>query len=179
MEIVLRPSIIFPIVLVIVFLLVLLQVSKDWSKGKYARNFTLIIVTIGFLAVFFISIAQKTTIEINESGLNPKMTGNVNISISWDDIKTVNYQKNYKDTGYKPTSPRAGSNFPGYNVGYFKLANKKMVYCVLTGFKSDAIVIESKKGFYILLSFKNLTEVFNEISKHAIDKKESLSVLEK
>ena len=128
----------------------------------------MIVLTIVFLLVFVISITQKTTIDINESGLSLKMTGHINISISWDDIKSVNYQKNYKDAGYKPTSPKMGSYFPGYNVGYFKLANKKMVYCVLTGFTDDAIVIETKKGFYILLSFKNLTEVFKEISKHTI-----------
>ncbi len=167
MEIILRPSIIFPIVLPIVFLFILLQVSKNWSKGKYIRNFIMTVVTIAFLVFFFISVIQKTTIDINESGLNLKIKGYINLPLSWDDIKSVHYQKNYKDTGYKPTTPRAGSNFPGYNVGYFKLENKKLVYFVLTGFTDDAVVIETQKGFCILMSFKNLTETYEVILKYS------------
>jgi hypothetical protein len=170
MEIVLRPSIMYPIGVTIFFLLIFFKVYKDWSNGKWPRYVSMIVLSIVFLLVFFVSI-KNTTIDINESGL--KISGRISVFISWDDIKSANYQKNYKDAGYEPKSRYWGSEVPGHSVGSFRLLNKKQAYCVVDGFAADAIAIETQKGLY-LLSFKNLTEVFTEISKHTIVENNSL-----
>ena len=162
MEILIRPPIIYPIGLTILFLLIFLGIYTKWNYGKLQRYFSIIVAAAIFLLLFAISI-QKTSIEISESGL--QISGNINVFISWDDIKSVKYQENYKDTGYKLAQKKWGSNPPGHYVGYFKLADKKLAYCIVSGSAADAIVIETKKDIY-LFSFKNLTEAFREISKH-------------
>ena len=170
MEILIRPPIIYPIGLTILFLLILLGLFTKWNYGKLQRYFGIIVATASFLLLFFISI-QKTTIDINESGL--KMSGKINVFISWYDIKSANYQKNYRDAGYELAHKKWGTNPPGHYTGYFELANKKLAYCIVSGSAADAIVIKTKKDIY-LLSFKNLTEAFEEISKHTIVENKSL-----
>ena len=163
METVLRPPIIYPIGITILFLLIFLGLFTKWNYGKLQRYFGIIVATAIFLLLFSISI-QKTTIDINESGL--EMSGNINVFISWDEVKSVIYQKNYRDTGYELSQKKWGSNPPGHYVGYFQLADKKLAYCIVSGSAADAVVIETEKDLY-LLSFKNLTEVFKEISNYA------------
>jgi hypothetical protein len=166
MEIILRPSIIYPIGLTIVFLLILIQVSKDWSNGKWARNSSMIVVTGVFLMLIFISI-KKTTIDINESGLkiSGAFTATFYNSISWNDINSITFLKNYKNTEFEPTLRQWGSGIPGYCVGKFQLANKKTANCLQKGFEADAIVIDTQKGLY-LLSFENIADVYDEIITH-------------
>lgn len=101
MEIVLRPSIIYPICFTILFLLILLGLFTKWNYGKLQRYFGIIGATAIFLLLFSISII-KTTIDINESGL--KIFGRMSAFISWDDIKSARYQKKYEDAGYEPKS---------------------------------------------------------------------------
>lgn len=163
MEIVLRPSIIFPIGVCFVFLIVFLQVYKDWSNGKLVRNFSIIVVCIVFILVFSLSVLQKTRINISESGI--KISGDLKVFIPWNDIKSVDYLKDYKNSGYNPESRLWGSNSPGYDVGFAELTNKKKAYRILSGYSSDAIVIDSERGLY-LFSLKNSARVFKEISRY-------------
>ena len=164
MEIIIRPPILYPIGLTIFFSLIFLGIFTKWNYGKLQKYFSIIVATAIFLLLFAISI-QKNTIDINESGLN--FSGNLNVVLSWDDIKSVNYLKNYIAAGYELAHKKWGTNPPGHNAGYFQLANKKMAYCIVSDSVEDAIVIETQKNLY-LLSFKNLTETFDKISKHAI-----------
>ncbi len=164
MEILIRPPIIYPIGLIILFSLIFLGIFTKWNYGKLQRYSGIIVAAAVFLLLFSISI-QKNRIDINESGL--KMSGNLNVFVSWDKIKSVNYQKNYRDAGYKPEHKKWGTNPPGHYAGYFQLADKKYAYCIASGSAADAVVIETEKDLY-LLSFKNIAEVFKEISKHTI-----------
>ena len=174
MEIIIRPPIIYPIVITIFFLFIFLGIFTKWNYGELQRYFSIIVAAAVFLLLFSISI-QKTTIDINESGL--KMSGNINVFISWDEIESANYQKNYKDAGYELVHKKWGVNLPGHYVGCFQLENKKQAYCIVSGSAADAVIIETKKDLY-LLSFKNLTEVFKEISRHTMGENESLRVSE-
>lgn len=164
MEIFIRPPIIYPIAVTVIFLLIFLGIFTKWNSGKLQKYFGLIVAVPFFLLLFSISI-QKNTIDINDSGI--KMSGNINITISWDDIKSVNYEKNYRDSGYKLEHKKWGADPPGHHVGYFELENKKLSYCIVSASAADAVIIETQKDLY-LLSFKNITEVYKEISKHSI-----------
>ena len=166
MEITLWPPLIYLIGCIIVYLLILLGLFTKWNYSKSQRFVSIIVVTAIFLIFSFISI-QKTAIDIGESGL--QLSGNLNIFIPWDEIKSVNYQKNYKGTGYKPEHKKAGIDLPGHTAGNFQLANKKRANCVVYDFSEDAIILDTKKGFY-LLSFDNLAEAYKEISRHTVEK---------
>ncbi len=170
MEILIRPPVIYPIGLTIFFLVVFLFLFTKFNYGKLQRYSGAIVAAAIFLLLFAISI-QKNTIEVNESGI--KMSGNLNIVIPWDDIKSINYQKNYRDAGYELAHKKWGVNPPGHNAGYFELSNKKMAYCIASGSEADAVVIETLKDLY-LLSFNNVEEAFKEISKHTTGETEPL-----
>jgi hypothetical protein len=170
MEIVLRPSITVPIIWVLLFLLIFLGLFSKKKLERWQKHFGIALVTIVFLGGSFF-LMRKTTVDINESGL--KISGGINELISWDEIQSANYQKNYKHTEYEPTMSYGGAGLPGCSVGRFILANKKTASCILNGSASDAIVIDTPKGLY-LLSFENSAEVFDEISKHTIVDNKSL-----
>ncbi len=169
MEIIIRPPILYPIGLTIFFSLIFLGIFTKWNYGKLQKYFGIIVATAIFLLLFAIAI-QKNSMNVNKSGLN--FSGNLNVVLSWDDIKSVNYQKNYIAAGYELAHKKWGTNPPGHNAGYFQLANNKMAFCIVSGSAKDAIVIETNKDLY-LLSFKNLTEVFKEISKYTTVENES------
>lgn len=165
MEIVLKPPIIIPICSTIFFLLIILAVIFS-KKAKWDKYLSVALVSVVFLGISFL-LMQKTTIDINESGLKMSgaFTGSFNNFLSWNDINSTTLLKNYTRTEYEPILRKWGSGLPGYSVGRFQLANKMTANCIQKGSTADALFIDTSKGLY-LFSFENIEDVYDEILKH-------------
>lgn len=125
------------------------------------------VILIAVLVLFgtFAHQARHATFTVTEQGLRigPGLYSRFisKEDINTDGIKLVNMNI---ETEYKLKWRTNGAGFPGYDAGWFKLANKEKALAFVTD-KSRVVYIPTNKDYVLLLSVQNGEEFAEFLQK--------------
>jgi hypothetical protein len=141
------------------------------SSGAFTAIWVIILVVgiilVGVLALFgmFAYQARHATFTVTDQGLRigPGLYSRFipREDINPEGVKFINLNI---ETEYKPKWRTNGAGFPGYDAGWFKLANKEKALAFLTD-KSRVVYIPTNKGYAVLLSVQETEEFADLLQK--------------
>jgi hypothetical protein len=124
-----------------------------------------ILIAVLGLFISFAYQARHATFTVTEQGLRigPGLYGRFipREDIDSQGVKLVNLNI---DTEYRPKSRVNGAGFPGYDAGWFKLANKEKALAFVTD-KSRVVYIPTNKDYVVLLSVRDAEEFAGLLQK--------------
>ncbi len=127
----------------------------------------LLVVLAAVLAIIFFIVVLpivKFNIVVSEDSIYVSAPPFAKVHVLRRDVSRIEVLNLSKHPELRPTLRTFGVGFPGYKVGWFKLANGAKAFLGVA-LLDQAVVMELKNGMYIIITPKNLNKFISALEE--------------